>query len=276
MKRIITHTNPDLDAIASVWLLKKFLPDWQQAEIGFMYADKNVIPDKDPEVLYTDVGGGSLDHHKTGKFLSATSLCWDLIKKERAKMPLSKIELAAIDRLVDYITQEDNAHDMYWPEAKENRYVFYPHWIVDGFRGLEKPDEEIISLGFELLEAMLLNLKIKIRAEKDLADGIFFESKWGKAVACLTGNRHLLWHGEIAGYVLVVIKDPEQGGVKIYARPDSKVNLTQAYKKIMKMDPESDWYLHATKRLLLNQSGVNPNLKPTKLSIEEIIKVLAK
>ena len=62
--------NPDLDAIASVWLLKRFgSRGWQEAEVKFVpagktYKDKKA--DSDPDVLHVDVGLGKLDHHQTG------------------------------------------------------------------------------------------------------------------------------------------------------------------------------------------------------------------
>ena len=62
MKTIITHVNPDLDAVASVWLIKRFLPDWQDAKVKFTQAIDNSNPqiDADPEVLYVDVGRGEI------------------------------------------------------------------------------------------------------------------------------------------------------------------------------------------------------------------------
>ena len=38
MRRIVTHTSSDLDAISSVWLLKRFYPNWDGAEIVFVNA----------------------------------------------------------------------------------------------------------------------------------------------------------------------------------------------------------------------------------------------
>jgi len=38
MKIIVTHMSPDWDAITSVWLLKKYLMGWQEAEVRFVPA----------------------------------------------------------------------------------------------------------------------------------------------------------------------------------------------------------------------------------------------
>ena len=62
--KILTHTNPDLDAVCSCWLICRFLPGWQKAEVGFIKSGKfNGADDSDEEVLVVDTGMGlSLIH----------------------------------------------------------------------------------------------------------------------------------------------------------------------------------------------------------------------
>lgn len=280
MKKIFTHINPDTDAIAGVWLVKKFLPGWQEAEIGFVEATssikENSTVDANPDVLYVDVGRGKLDHHQTGEYLSATRLCWEEILKQTDGQGLKPLELQAIEQLVEIETEIDNARFLSWPEVKEGRYFFYLHEIVDGLRGIAETDDQILEFGFRAFEAIFLDLKGKIKADEELGSGTIFETPWGKAIALETGNKQVLFRGEALGYVLVLKRDPENGCARIYSRADSKVDLTKAYNKFKEMDPESDWFLHATKRLLINQSTINPNMRPTKLTLKQIIEVLKK
>ncbi len=278
MKKIITHINPDLDAVTSVWLIKRFLPGWKEAEIGFVEAtasgQKMPGVDENPDVLYVDVGRGKLDHHQTGEYLSAAKLCFDYILAVRKDQPFSPLEQEALRKMVAVVTQIDNASDLNWEEITQTRYQFYLHTLIDGLRGLAETDQQVIEFGFRALDAVLLNLKHKIKAEEELKEGIEFQTRWGKGIAIESGNKHVLWTGEILGFALVVKKDPKEGGVQIYARPDSKVDLTEAYNRFRKMDLHSDWFLHATKRVLLNEASVNPSMRPTKLSLKEIIEVL--
>jgi hypothetical protein len=58
--------------------------------------------------------------------------------------------------------------------------------------------------------------------------------------------------------------------------PGTKVDFTQAYEALMKKDPQATWFLHASKKILLNGTTKNPDMKPTKLSLDEIIEVLKK
>jgi len=278
MKKIITHINPDLDAVAAVWIIKRFLPGWKEAEVEFVEAtaDGEKIPgvDSEPEVLYVDVGRGKLDHHQTNDYLSATRLCWDYVLEQRQFQPLKEIEEKAGAKLVEIVTEVDNARDLKWKEAGKDRYYFYLHILIDGLRGLGESDHQVLEFGFRALDSAFLTLKNKIRAEEDLKKGAEFQTPWGKAIALESANKRVLWEGEIEGFVLVVKKNPENGAIQIYARPDSKVNLTAAYQKFKKMDPSADWFLHASGKLLLNESSVNPNMRPTKLSLDQIIKVL--
>lgn len=275
MKKIITHINPDLDAVASVWLIKRFLPAWKEANIGFIEGKKMPGADSDPEILYVDVGGGKLDHHHTGDYLSAAKLCLDYILTAREKEKLSPLKEQALKELVEVVTQIDNARDLSWEEINQGRYQFYLHTLIEGLRGLAFSDQQVMDFGFQCLDAVLLNFKNKIRAEEELKTaGIEFQTPWGKAVAVVSANKYVLWRGEALGYVLVVKKNPETGGVQIYSRFDSGADLTKAYNQFREKDHRSDWFLHASKKLLLNQASVNPKMRPTKLSLEQIIKIL--
>ena len=42
MKIVVTHTSPDMDAITSVWLIKKFLPGWETATVRFVPAGERI------------------------------------------------------------------------------------------------------------------------------------------------------------------------------------------------------------------------------------------
>ena len=77
------------------------------------------------------------------------------------------------------------------------------------------------------------------------------------------------------GFVLVVKYDPKfPNRAKIYARFDSQVDLSDTFKKMKEIDPEADWYLHPSKKLLLISS--DPKARGTSLDLDKIISVLKK
>jgi hypothetical protein len=280
VKKIITHINPDTDAIAATWLIKRFLPGWKEAEISFTQAaaDAKKIPgvDDNPEIYYVDVGRGKFDHHQKGEINCAAKIIWEYIQKQTHGVGFRENEKQAIQELVEIENEIDNFGDLKWPEIKQTRYFFYFHLIVDGLRGCGESNEQIMEYGFRTLDSILLNLKAKIKAEAELKKGIIFATPWGKGIAVVAGNKQVLLRGEVLGYAVVVKKDPRSGGVRIYCRWDNHIDLTKACQEYRKLDPQSDWFLHASKKLLLNQSSLNLNMRPTKLSLEQIIAVLKK
>lgn len=278
MKKIVTHTNPDLDAVTAVWLIKRFLPSWEEAEINFCkyqstYEGKPV--DSDPNVLHVDIGEGKLDHHQLEEITSAAKLCFDYIKQRRKSQPLRELDEKALVQIIEVVTEIDNARDLNWPEVEAARNNFYLHVLIAGIRGMAGSDEEAMNFGLKGMDAVFHQVKKSIDAQKELKKGVKFESQWGKAIAIETGNDNVLWEGEKKGYCLVIRKDPETGGVRIYARYDTEVDLTKAHDRFKKMDPNSEWYLHQSKKLLLNMAS-GKKMRPTKLSLEEIMKILQK
>lgn len=278
MKKIVTHINPDLDAIFSVWLLKRFLLGWQEAEIDFCPAGStfnNEPVDSNLDVLHTDVGLGKLDHHQTNEFLSAAKLSFNYLLEARKGEKLSPLEEQALKLMVEVVNEVDNARELNWEEIKKTRYEFYLHNLFWGLRGLGASDLETVEYGLKSLDAILHNLKNRLRAKEEIKKGQEFQTPWGKALALETGNEAVIREGEKEGYCLVVKKDPKEGGVRIYALPDSRVDFQKAYEWLKKNDKQGEWFLHSSHKILLNESRTKP-MKPTKLSLKQIIEVLQK
>jgi len=276
MKKIVTHINPDLDAIYSVWLIKRFLPGWQEAEINFIPAEStldNKPVDSNPDVFHVDVGWGKFDHHHIKGFLSASKLVFDYLLEVRSGEKLSPLEEQALKLMVEVVNEIDNAGELSWLEFKKTRYHFYLHDLFWGLRSLGATDMETMEFGLKSLEAVLTNLKNQLKAQEELKEGQEFQTPWGQALGLETGNESVIREGQKEGYVLVIKKDPKQGGVRIYARPDSKVDLQKAYDWLKENDQQGEWFLHASHKLLLNESRTKP-MKPTKLSLEQIMEVL--
>ena len=131
----------------------------------------------------------------------------------------------------------------------------------------------------QCLDAMVHNFEGRIWAEKEIADkGIPFRIKAGKAMAFETVNDGVLKLAQKMGYLLVIRKDPRKGYVRIKVRPESgpedNLDLTLAYEKLKEIDPEATWFLHVSKKMLLNGTPKNPKMIPSKLSLQEIINVI--
>lgn len=303
MKIIVTHTSPDWDAITSVWLLKRFLPGWEEAKVEFVPAGERVrnsgfriqnleLKDpiekiKDNEIIHVDTGLGPLDHHQTSDdTVCAASLTWNYIKRHNAQLTMDNEKVndrsEAIERIVKVVTDVDHFKEVFWPEPNADYQEFGLFGVLEGLK-IQKPDQDDAYMDFSVqcLDALLHNFENRIWAEKEIKEnGKFFETRYGKGFAIETINDSVLKLAQKMGYMIVIRKDPRKGYVRIKARPTeikngkNNIDLTLAYEQLKKMDPDATWYLHVSKKMLLNGTPKNPKMVPTKLSLQEIIKVV--
>lgn len=280
MKLIVAHINPDEDAVTSIWLVKRFFPGWADAEMKFVPAGETLgqkPPDEDPDIIHVDTGLGKFDHHATAdrRKCAATLVLLHIKKNGYVKDQLS---LDALMRMMRIVLDVDHAGDKVWPDPANDRYEFFFEQMLDGLKqGEEKYDSERLArFGLEACDGIFREMKNKVSAGTILETGTIFKSPWGQGIGVETTNDGALRLGERIGYMIVVKKDPRKGNVRIYAHPKSGADLTKTYEEIGKRDPQSDWFLHASKRLLLNGSSSNPKMRPTTLSLHEIIEIIKK
>ncbi len=277
MKRIIvTHINPDLDAVAACWLVKRFWPEWGEAKIEFVPAGTKYKGKADEMVVHVDTGGGEYDHHQSSgeqKITSATELVFEKSVKDRIK---KAIERQALARMVRVITEIDNFRELMWPEAYNDRYDFGLHEIINVWATMYKDNpQKVMALGFMALDGVLNVFKNKVRAEEVVRkQGKEFESQWGLSLAIETGNSYVEHLAQKMGYVVVIRRHPDKGFIRITARWDKGVDLSEVYEKLKIKDPQATWFLHPSKCMLLNGARSNPNMKTTRLSLEEVVETV--
>ena len=274
-KIIVTHFNPDLDAICSVWLLKRFDSDFNNAEVVFVpagqtYKDAKVGEDED--IVHVDTGLGKFDHHQhKERSICAAKLVFNYLKSQRKELEENK----ALLQLIEVVCDIDHFGEVLWPEPEADRYSFIISEVLDGLKqGGRLNDKGLIKFGSKCLEGIYSSLKIKVKANEDLKEGYKFQTKWGKAIGCLSENNEVLKLGQKMGYVLIVQKDAKTEHVRIKGRPDSQVDLTQVKEELTKLDPKATWFLHISKKMLLNGSIKNIKMKPSMLSLKKVISVL--
>ncbi len=274
-KLIITHFNPDLDAIGSCWLLQRFDPDFKKAQIKFVAAGEtyqNQKADVKEEVVHVDTGMGKFDHHQREENTCAMKLVFNYLKLKYDHLKNDK----ALIQLIEVVRQLDHFEEALWPEPDADKYGFLLDQILDGLKNAGRAnDYDLIHLGFMGLDGVYSNLKIKNKAREELKEGVEFDTRWGRAIGCLTQANEVLKLGQKLGFILVVQKDAKTEHVRIKGRPGSGVDLTEAKKKLQKLDSKATWFLHVSKRMLLNGSTKNPKMKPSSLSLKKIIEVLA-
>lgn len=277
MFTVVTHNTPDLDAITAVWLIKRFLPNWQDTQVKFVPAGQTLegaIVDSDPHTLHVDTGFGLLDHHQTDDFTCASKKVYAYLLEHVSRDGSWKDE--ALERMCEVVNFFDHFREANLPDAGADYHMFSAVGIIDGLKvHFSDEDHKLLEFGFIMLGGLYKLFQERLWAEEILdTAGVRFDSKWGKAIAFETLNDAVLKLAQKTGYVVAVRKDPKKGYVRIKGLPNTKVDFSASYKKLQRMDPQASWFLHASKKMLLNGTTKNPDMKPTTLSLEDIINVL--
>lgn len=273
-KTIVTHVNPDLDAITAIWLLVRFAgEEYKGAGVEFVPAGER-LENENNNTIHVDTGLGKFDHHQPEKGeedTSATKLVYEWLVNEK------KIEKREeLDRIVEFVTDIDHFREYFWPEPTSDRYLFCIEHVLQGIKmgGYVKNDKELVEFGMKALDGIYISFKVRKKAERDIKKGIVIETKWGKALGVESSNGGLSKLALKKGFKLVVRKDIETGSVRIKAAPEEGIDLSLVYKKILEMDPEATWYFHPSRKMVLNGSIRNPKMVPSKLNLSEVIDIL--
>jgi len=277
--------SPDVDAVTSVWLLKRFLQGWKNAEVVFVPAGKTLDDepaDSNPEILHVDTGLGKLDHHQVDDDSCAAVRTLEYIKKHRTKnlelrtRKNNKFPDEVLVRLVDVVNDIDHFREVYYPNPAADFYDFSLSAILDGWKFLYGENHyKLLELGTLALDAIYKKFQDKVWAEREIASSsVSFTTKWGKGIGIETINDEVVRVAQRQGYIVAVRKDPKKNFVRVKALPNSEVDLSSCYNIYKKLDPDATWYLHVSHKMLLNGSMKNPESRPSKLTLKEIIEVL--
>jgi len=289
---LVTHHAPDLDAIGSVWLFKRFDPlNYADAKVAFVDpGDKISLEDCEKnyncqlhEVTHVDTGLGEFDHHQVERAapnISASSLVYDYICKHYP----DKKDDQALAAVVKHITEIDHFNEINWAEAKEDRFTFSLHSLIHGheFVNLHN-DQSQLNFGLEALDYAYAALTQRYSAKETIKKkGQEFNINIGLCLAIESGNDDTIKLAQIQGYQLVVRKDSEQGFIRIKARPDSKnpdgssFDLKKLEEAISQLDQSATWFYHASGKMLLNGSSGWRQKKASKLSLKQVVDLIKK
>ena len=272
MKTIVTHIGPDCDAIASMWLVKTFLPGWEEASYGFVPAGKtlnDLPPDDNPEILHVDTGFGKFDHHQNNADTCAARLVYEVVQAEHGADP-------ALARMIALVNDIDHFREVFYPNPTADFWDFGLEAQVDGWRLLYADNPiKIVELGMSALDGIYKQFQNKIWAEKELKEkGVEFSTKWGKGIGVETTNDDVVHLAQKMGYAIAVRKDPKKGYLRIKSLPKEEIDLSHIYDTLKAAEPDATWFLHASHHMVLNGSSKNPDMRPTKKSLQEIIDVV--
>jgi hypothetical protein len=274
MHTIVTHLSVDLDCITATWLVVRFFPEWEGADIVFTPQQVNwegVVPDSDPNILYLDTGYGRFDHHQSEDYTSATKLAYRHLLKQGW---LDDKNGKALGRLVSLVNELDHFAECFYPDAASDRWDLGLVQQVGALKQSLGDDRKVMEIVFTLLDAHLQHFKNKIKAEQEIKQGYVFQSRWGKTLVMSTRNDEALRLAQKLGFQLVAIKDPEKGGIRIKTPPKKELDLTRLHEQILKKDTRGSWFLHVGRNMLLNGSSKKPDQIPSPLTLQQLIEII--
>lgn len=252
-KTLVTHVIPHLDDIAALWLLVRFEPSAKEARLKFVTTSPEGIRLAKGE-LGVGVGRGKYDEHKGDKKDSAASLVWKDLKR-KGRLPGGR-RGKALAALVDYVRRGD---------LGEYIGVRTPTFgIGTVLRAVAKlPGESSRSAalaGFRLLDAMLLLYEEREAIDAAIVRGRKFRVKWGRGIAISVDAVPGMVSDRIAelGYALVVLRFPDTGYLHVRCTPGRGCDLSRLGRALMKREPEARWYLHHSKKMLLQGDWIAP------------------
>lgn len=207
---IVTHQNPDMDAIAGVWLLKRFggLEDWPVEFVNTGNPDQSKLT---AAIAVVDTGK-KLDainlrfdhHHLPGA--DANNVCAALQVYQSIK---NFAEIAHLKPLIDLVFAGDTGR----PEADASRKLGI-HALLSGFKaqfteqnsGIRLSDDAVLTYGFCLLDTLEVRLRKQAEARAELEEKTIYKSQDGLLWAIRHGSTSSSFAAFEAGARLVVFE----------------------------------------------------------------------
>lgn len=274
MKTIVTHISPDTDALTSIWLIRKFLPGWSESVVQFVPAGATLDkkpPDENPDIIHVDTGLGKFDHHQNNANTCAAKKVFEFIN---AEVSLKSNFSEALERMVDIINDFDHFREVFLTDPDQDVYDFLIIGIIDGMRLNLQDDLKLVEISGFIFDGILQTFLNKVRAEEQLDKGLIFESRWGKTLAVESESEDVSRIAQKRGFNMVIRKSRKRGYLKIKTRPEPKLNLKKLHEILVKKDPAATWFYHASGHILLNGSTKNPDMKPTTLTLPQVVDIV--
>jgi hypothetical protein len=287
-KTIFTHTRPDMDAIGYIWLMKKFAPGFENADVQFVsVADQEVTYAMANADSVGDVGGiynaalWRFDHHQLpgekATATCATRMCWEAL--------LAKgIDVGYLEPLINVIHEGDlgrtppvGLHGLFWG--------FAIRYKADAGRSLT--DQQLMDAGQELIDMAATWLKRVSENDKELSEKVIWTSpdkfvwaiQYGSAgstfAAYTRGARIVVFEGEPfdsqegLSYPVGASRAPE------WKSPHLGKLVEAASTANPDLRPELDmWYRHQAGFFAGRGTQKGPNTEPPKADLISLARAI--
>lgn len=213
-KTLVTHTAPDFDAVASVWLLKRYggLDDCEVQFVNTGAPDDGVLRSAtavvdtgrvfDPRLL-------RFDHHQLpGK--AANETCATLQVAQYLVLARPDVDFNPIWPLIQLIYYGDTGK----PEANESRRIGI-HALLSTRKRQGADNYALLAYGFELLDSLAQSLISQDEALKSLVLHAVYRSEDGLVVALKDAPHGATFAAHEAGARLVVFANYAKNAIGV-------------------------------------------------------------
>lgn len=268
MKTLITHVRPHLDDICAIWLMRNHAPEAKDAALDFITTnEKGGDTVDDPDFVYIGVGRGKFDEHKGDVGECAATLVFRDLKN---RVSFEPAEFRALERIVRWVLEEDTGK----LNALPYREFTVPLILQGKYEISGKDSRAVTELCFGILDALLASQKNMVQLEDDWSRRIEFDSRFGRAVGLMSSAKEIDSYAYSRGFDIAVFVNPDGTYHNIRAKVGTVIDLASVYVSLKEREPGAGWYFHHSKKLLICGGELAPGVKPSKLSLEEMIELL--
>ena len=268
MSTLVTHFQPHLDDLCGMWLLDRYMPGFEGADIDFIASNTPHEEAVDTgERLHIGVGRGEFDEHKGDIGDCATSLVYAYLLNNDL---VPENDRPVLKRMVDWVFLEDTGMLMTEPY----REFSIPHMLLGDFYASGKDSTSVAIFCAQMLEALFESLSNEVKLDAAWETRVEIETRYGPCAVLVTDAHEIAPYVYAKGFNLAATVDPEGTYHNIRGKAGTDIDLTLVQERLAEIDGDADWFFHHSKKMLICGGEKQPDATPSSLTPEQLIKLL--
>ena len=296
MRAILTHPSPDLDALVSVYLLRRhgheIFPAADVCPLRFM-TPRAVEEAGGPEIferdgcLVVDLGGGRFDNHPRADRPGSGDL--DASAAELVATHLGVRDLPELGKLLAFCARQDLKGKSLSSRDPVDHAVAIPA-IIDGLNRMHPGDGAAVYAAIEpVLDAIIATERAWFDAVRDAERGSRSDVGEAQVLSMESASSSAARAGRYCGADLLVVRYLPQGHVTFSLRRNGPLHglelsgLAERVRRaelsargaplqggLREIGMHGGWFLHQSHKILNKGSPKAPDVEPTVLGLGQL------
>jgi hypothetical protein len=264
---LLTHIRPHVDDVCGLWLFERFDPAFAGAEHAFVPSSQSVAwLTAHPGAVAVGTGRGKYDEHKGDMDDTAATLVY---KDVRHFIP-EDVERRAVDRLLAWVRQLDMGMFAGDPQGS-----FSLSAALRGAYTVAGNDSEAsLRFGYQALDALLAVQREMVQIEEDWAAHTEHDSRFGRIAAMTSSAEGAESYAYGFGFPVAVTVSRDGAYANIRANATADVDLTPVAEALKTADPNADWFVHHSKKMLICGGYLAPGARTTRLTLAQLVELV--